>query len=210
MGVPAGQGRNQGARWCEIRNTATTPTTEAPTTRSYGAGDGYGRYGILDRDDEGLLLCHECGRWWRHLATHVHYSHNMTAAAYREAHGLSTGTRLVSSGTSERMRTSWERNRDLHLSVLEGTRDPDAARTQQQAGSQWRPELVARRMAIAASRRTDLTPEQVAELGDITDLRGWADRVRRLVARDGVSLHAVARATGLSLGGVQGRLRRYP
>lgn len=32
-----------------------------------------------------------------------------------------------------------------------------------------------------AARRRDLTADQVAELGDITDMQGWADRARALV-----------------------------
>lgn len=178
--------------------------------KRYGAPDGYGRFGILDRDDTGLLLCHECGRWWMHLATHVTRSHQMRAAEYRLAHGLSTGTRLVSSSTRERMRESWERNRDRHLADLESSRDPDAARSAVSSGARWRPELVARRINAAVAHRVDLTPAQVEFLGDIADIPGWAERVRRLVDRDDVSLAAIARATGLATATVSQRLRRYP
>lgn len=53
-------------------------------------------------------------------------------------------------------------------------------------------------MEMGAARRVDLTAAQIAELGDVTDIPGWADRVRALVARDGVSLSAVGRAAGLT------------
>ena len=52
----------------------------------------------------------------------------------------------------------------------------------------------------------DLTAERIAELGDVTDIPGWADRVRALVARDGVSLSAVGRADGLTAPTVHQRL----
>ena len=46
-----------------------------------------GRYGILDLDETGVL-CHECGRRLRGLGTHLLKAHDMTAADYRDAHGL--------------------------------------------------------------------------------------------------------------------------
>ena len=176
----------------------------------YGTQDGHGRFGILDRDDDGRLVCHECGHTWAHLATHVRGAHGLSADEYREAHGLSTGTALVGTALKAKMAAAWMKNEDLHRAVLEGSRDPDRARASNQAGSRWRPELVARRIEAGRARRVDLTDEQVAYLGDLTDIPGWAERVRLLVERDGVNLSAVARATGLSVATVGQRLRRYP
>ncbi|WP_130865859.1 MucR family transcriptional regulator [Acidipropionibacterium timonense] len=177
---------------------------------AYGSADSHGRYGILDTDDDGRLICHECGRTYDHLATHVAQAHGMTGAVYRDRHGLSTGTPLVSRTVRGRMSTAWQTHRDAHLEVLAEHRDPDRARASSTAGGRWRAELVARRMEASAARRVELTGEQVAELGDLTDLPGWADRARRLMARDGVSAAAIARAVGLSAAGVHQRLRRYP
>lgn len=53
-----------------------------------GDRDGFGRYGELDETDEGLL-CHKCGGRFTHLGVHVYKAHGLTAAAYRQAHGLS-------------------------------------------------------------------------------------------------------------------------
>lgn len=61
------------------------------TRPAYGAPDGHGRYGILGRDDEGRVVCHECGRPCEQLATHLRYSHDMSAVEYREAHGIVPG-----------------------------------------------------------------------------------------------------------------------
>lgn len=69
-------------------------------------------------------------------------------------------------------------------------------------------ELIARRREAAAAQRQELTPEQAAELGDITDMQGWADRARSVMARYGVSKPAIARAVNMTPGAVWGRLRR--
>lgn len=65
-----------------------------PCDQTEGDRDGHGRYGVLDQDDRGWLLCHECGHWWRHLAAHVR-AHGLHARDYRAAHGLPATTRLV-------------------------------------------------------------------------------------------------------------------
>ena len=49
--------------------------------------DGYGRYGIVDADTEGLL-CHECGNRYCYLGLHVWKAHQIRATNYRAKHGL--------------------------------------------------------------------------------------------------------------------------
>ncbi len=176
----------------------------------YGGPDGHGRYGILDRDEQGRVLCHECGRWWQHLATHLAGTHGIRAADYRERHGLSPGTALVGARTQAAMREAWETHRALHVAALDEHRDPDRARGGMTRGGQWAPELVAGRRERAIARRVDLTPAQLAELGDVTDIRGWCDRARALMARTGAPAAAIARASGLATCTVSQRLRRYP
>ncbi|MGD9526420.1 MAG: MucR family transcriptional regulator [Dehalococcoidia bacterium] len=125
----------------------------------YGGPDGHGRYGILDRDEQGRVLCHECGRWWQHLATHLAGTHGIRAADYRRTHGLSTGTALIGARTRAALRAGWERNADTHTAALDRGRNLDAARARMGPG-QWAPEAVAGRRARTAARRVDLTPEQ--------------------------------------------------
>ena len=180
------------------------------TRPAYGAPDGYGLYGVLGRDVDGRVVCHECGRACEQLATHLRYSHGVSAVEYRAAHGLSTGTKLMGLSTLAKLSESWHRHEAEHLARLERTRDVGLARSRNTVEARWRPELIARRRAQGAASRRDLTPEQGAELGDITDMQGWADRARALMARDGVSIAAIGRAVDMSTGGVMGRLRRYP
>lgn len=42
------------------------------------------------------MKCHECGGWYKSLASHVPQKHHMTAERYKEKHGLRQGTALVS------------------------------------------------------------------------------------------------------------------
>lgn len=52
-----------------------------------GDPDGFGHFGIVDSDPEGVL-CHECGRRFAHLGLHAWRGHGITADQYRERHGL--------------------------------------------------------------------------------------------------------------------------
>lgn len=179
-----------------------------------GAPDGNGRYGYLDHDhdDDGRVLCHECGRWWRHLATHIFQSHGIRADDYREAHGLPQTLALVGTSTHQAMSAGWERNRPIHVAALDEARDTalatNASRTRN--GRPWAAATIAGRQAAAASRRTELTPDQVASLGDPTDLPAWCAAARALIDREGVTGAAISRAAGLSTATVWQRLRRYP
>lgn len=129
----------------------------------------------------------------------------------------------------------WDEQLAAYLEAAEGgtppgQRDPDPVRAAlgRWMSHQWRAlargRLSDRRRAAleaagvplepgghrAAAHRTDLAPEQVAELGDVSDVAGWVRRARRLMERDGVSVSALARASGLSPGTARRRLRRHP
>ena len=84
-----------GGHYKRRRRGQPLPTSAEPQV---GDPDGYGRYGILDRDDGGVT-CHECGRRLAALGWHV-CGHDMTADEYRESHGLSRGQPLTSLGTA--------------------------------------------------------------------------------------------------------------
>lgn len=73
-----------------------TTSGRSATDVKLGDQDGFGRHGVLDETPDGLL-CHECGKTYRHLGLHVYRRHGMTAAEYREAHGLSRRMGMVSS-----------------------------------------------------------------------------------------------------------------
>lgn len=182
----------------------------------YGSVDGHGRYGILDTDDEGLLVCHECGQSWRHLATHARGAHGLSAAAYRERHGLGYTTRLVAATVSQNMRAAWERNEGMHMAAIESSRDPERARASSPVGHKGRrgssrPEVLAGYQQRARARRgRDLTDDEVAMLGDGLDLQSWADAARILLTRPGVTPRSLSTASDISVATVAQRIRRYP
>ena len=93
----------------------------------HGSPSGFGRYGIMDERD-GKVLCHECGRWFRSVGSHVPLKHGMSAREYRREHGIPATMALVSSMISEQISErskaqvgteGWKR--------LEAARDPAAA-----------------------------------------------------------------------------------
>lgn len=85
--------------------------------------DGYGRYGIVDENEDGIL-CHTCGKRYRNLATHLTMGHGDTVPDYRARHGLAAKRRLVAQSVRARMSEGWYANKDLHLADLEKHRDP--------------------------------------------------------------------------------------
>lgn len=60
---------------------------------------GYGFLGVMDRTAT-HLMCHECGRWFKALGTHI-LTHDMTSGEYRALHQLAAKTPLVSTDLSE-------------------------------------------------------------------------------------------------------------
>lgn len=183
----------------------------------YGAPDGHGRHGILGVDDDGLLVCHECGRPWKHLGTHVRQAHGIMPADYRAAHGLGASTRLVAAVVSEQMRRAWQAHETEHLATLEATRDIDRARQASPVGHRGgrreaaRPEVRAGYQARARARRgRELTDHETATLGDGLDLQAWADTARALLRDPTLSARSLAQACDIAPATVHQRLRRYP
>lgn len=177
-----------------------------------GDPDGYGRYGYLDTDDDGLLVCHECGAGWRHLATHARLAHGVPADQYRQAHGLPLTIPLVAKVVRDRMMAAWEKHRDAHLAALAASRDPDRARAHVRPQAQWPPATRAKRARdLSARRGRALTEEEMHHLGDDLPMDEWCRRARALLAADpSVSKASISRSFGRSDPWVNQRLRRYP
>lgn len=118
-----------------------------------GGPDGHGRYGILD-DDGDRALCHDCGGWYASIAAHARAAHGITAADYREAHGLGRRTSLsgptLRAARSARARAqigtpAWDRLVTARDPLAaSAARDPDTYRTA-------RPQVAALRTEQAAA-----------------------------------------------------------
>ncbi|WP_081477409.1 MucR family transcriptional regulator [Kocuria rhizophila] len=96
-----------------------------PCTVNVGEKDGHGHYGVVDEEADGLL-CHECGRRFTHLGLHAWKRHELTAAEYREAHGLARSRGLVASGIRETLAENARRSLPTKSGFL-AARDPAAA-----------------------------------------------------------------------------------
>lgn len=103
-------------------------------SRQLGEPDGYGQWGVLDEDAEGLL-CHECGGRYKSLGSHVSRGHGIPARDYKKRHGLPATrplvTKAMSAEQSEKSRgrlgsAAWDR--------MAAKRDPvEAARARTEA-----------------------------------------------------------------------------
>ena len=94
-----------------------------------GEADGHGRYGMIDETSDGLV-CHECGRAFPSLGLHAWRGHGMTAAQYREAHGLQRGRGLVSSQLRQRIQTNAKARMTTPAGqAFAASRDPQRAQT---------------------------------------------------------------------------------
>jgi len=128
-------------------------------TPAKGDLSGYGRYGVMDRDEDSVL-CHECGERFESVGAHLKSAHGMTAREYRDRHGIPRTTPLVCERIS---RTHAERARGQVGSAgwarLEAARDPAAASAARDE------EAFAR---VSRSRRLD--PDRARETGRGTAL----------------------------------------
>lgn len=181
-----------------------------------GDPDGHGRYGYIDHDSDGLLICHDCGKGCAQLATHARYAHGYASAAdYRQAHGLRRSEKLAAPAARQRMSQAYERNRDLHLEALEKSRDPERANARsvqvRTTPGQWSP---AARVSFAEHLRSrrgrGVTEEERAMLGDDLPMDEWCRRAREILQDPTISVTSMSLSLGWSAATVQQRLRRYP
>lgn len=85
---------------------------------------GHGTWGAIATDDQGRLLCHDCGRWYINLAVHIGMTHRGGTRTYRLTHGLLMSTPLVAADLSETQR---RHAIDQHaVTRLEPHRTPDS------------------------------------------------------------------------------------
>lgn len=205
-----------------LRRRGRTEATRAANRRprppaAAGAGpvpgdrDGHGRWAQLDVSEDGeSLLCHECGVWKRALGTHAWYAHGITAAEYRQRHGLSTGQSLASPATRQRFaEMPQSQPGSTGRRALETHRDPDRARAAMTSEGQHRPQLAASRAQTASRVRQgrQLTRAELGALNQAVDVETWAQVAQRLVD-DGVRQAEISRATGIPTPTVSQRLRR--
>lgn len=59
--------------------------------------------GTIQKDDNGYVICHICGKSYRRLGSHVRESHDMTVAEYKETFGLCRSAKTTEMSYSNKM-----------------------------------------------------------------------------------------------------------
>lgn len=62
--------------------------------------------GEIHYDNEGRVICHECGRSYHKLTTHILTMHKMTASEYKEKFELNRTCRLTSKHLQEKFKNN--------------------------------------------------------------------------------------------------------
>ena len=82
-----------------LRGQVVLGKLKAPFVRS-----GKSLHAAIEYDpEEDKLRCHECGRWFENLGTHVWGAHGLLARQYKVRHGLHMGSALVCLRISEKI-----------------------------------------------------------------------------------------------------------
>lgn len=71
-----------------------TGTTTAEHDQAGVVESGHGLFGIMSRGDD-WVLCHECGKTFKNLGSHIRHAHNMSAEDYRATHGIASNDALM-------------------------------------------------------------------------------------------------------------------
>lgn len=70
-------------------------------------------FATVTYDENGYPICHECGRAYKKVLTHVWQIHGLSEKEYKEKHGLFTSKGICCEETREKLRVSVSNNYDL-------------------------------------------------------------------------------------------------
>ena len=174
------------------------PTCHASVVLSVGDRDGFGRYGVLDETDDGLV-CAACGWTGAHLGLHAYRAHGMTADVNRARYGLLRGRGLVASSIREKIRANGRAGMTSRAAFV-ARRDPVAAtrarlRTRRQATAEEAAGRDARMSSIG--RRGRIETVVVCEWCGV-EFCPLVDKRRRFCSRSCASRHTRQAAGGPS------------
>lgn len=116
----------------------------------FGEVDGFGRYGLLEETDDGLL-CAACGWIGTLLGLHPFRAHGMTASQYRTRYGLLRGRGLVAVGTRGKIQDNARAGMSARRLFVERHDPAAASRARHRRAQPASPEEVAGRDARMAS-----------------------------------------------------------
>jgi hypothetical protein len=157
--------------------------------------------GTLVRDENGAACCHFCGEWFQALGSHVRV-HGYSAAAYREATGLTKTRPLaapsVSSAISKRQLAAYRQSADMQARFAAGqdmARDGTLAARAVTANTRRRPESATiARNALEKGRETNRAHLEATRQTRLADLGASSlDEYLRSAYGAGASLDDLAR-----------------
>lgn len=76
--------------WSRLNRTGDTTADHD----NVGAPSGFGVFGRMTRTAS-TVLCHECGKTFKTLGSHLRFTHDMSSAEYRDAHGIAVRDQLM-------------------------------------------------------------------------------------------------------------------
>jgi predicted transcriptional regulator len=163
-------------------------------------------------EEDGLLVCLECGRWYRGLGNHVTGAHGISADEYRLRHELPHGRALwavdARQAAARRMMARVPSMVKAHTTRLTGTRD-EVARSLEAQRESWQRAGTRRlkretwaRMGRDKRLRTRNKYDELARTAGYADVDDLIDKTRDQPAR------FIATRLGISVSGAKW-LRRY-
>lgn len=112
---------------------------------------GFGWFGLNSYNEQGQIMCHECGVFRNSLGRHVE-KHKLTAREYRIKYGLLSRSRLTSDAT----------HANASLKIKEGLLNPDALKKRQDQCRKLPKQKGSRRKNILElQNRNDTCPAQL-------------------------------------------------
>ena len=160
-----------------------------------GAPSGHGRYGLLDVDGD-LVLCHECGGWYRSVGSHAARSHGMTARDYKITHGLPLRSPLMAPDLVDGHRKRGaERVGSEAWKRLEAKRDPTkAARARDEESHRKRGPSRGPSPAATTAAREAATARYAARDREWTRREDAGESLTDIAHTDGVPVNWVVKA----------------
>ena len=61
--------------------------------------------GVIQKDEQGKIICHICGKAFKVLGDHIHLAHNMSIKEYKERYGICNNTHLTELNYYNKMKT---------------------------------------------------------------------------------------------------------
>ncbi|MGP3938431.1 MucR family transcriptional regulator [Streptomyces sp. 6N106] len=167
-------------------------------------------------DDDGTqVLCHECGKRYRMLPTHLLRAHGLTADQYRLAHGIAPRQPLESASTNAKKTANgyrvYEQRPDIRAALGGGTKSAAAALTR--AAQRAAPDLARRasvrhRRSVNAARNAARQREEKQRLLDArAQAAGYPSIAEWLAGHPALTGEQIAVRLGISRSAARG-LRR--